>query len=264
MRNRRGIDPTELARRYPWIVIIMVIILLMGVAVYLVVRLRSRVDGPQPIATTKPSGPIAGLPEMTVKPKPVNEPFKGCPPEGDGGDPVLNRLKNRIDESNYIAVPFDAIEQLQWPTGVERRKRANWSASDSTAVALYEGIPVAVEGYVAGSRQEGPESPNCHGADAEFRDFHIWLTKTAGEDRKQSIVVEVTPPVRARHPNWRTDLLGQIARKDQRVRISGWLMLDPEHPDQVGKTRGTIWELHPVMKIETFDGSQWTNIDVLR
>jgi hypothetical protein len=111
---------------------------------------------------------------------------------------------------------------------------------------------------------EGPESPNCHGADAEFRDFHIWVTKSAGEDRSGSIVVEVTPPLRARHPNWRTDLLGQIARKDQRVRISGWLLLDPEHPDQVGKTRGTIWEVHPVTKIEVSDGSRWMNIDDLR
>jgi hypothetical protein len=77
-------------------------------------------------------------------------------------------------------------------------------------------------------------------------------------------VVETTPPVRSKHPNWRTDLLGQIARKDQRVRVSGWLMLDPEHPDQVGKTRATIWEVHPVMKIEVFDGDRWADMDALR
>jgi len=41
-------------------------------------------------------------------------------------------------------------------------------------------------------------------------------------------------------------------------------MLDPEHPDQVGKTRGTIWEVHPVMKIEAFADGRWTNIDDLR
>jgi hypothetical protein len=34
------------------------------------------------------------------------------------------------------------------------------------------------------------------------------------------------------------------------VRISGWLMMDPEHPDQIGNTRGTIWEIHPIMQIE--------------
>jgi hypothetical protein len=41
------------------------------------------------------------------------------------------------------------------------------------------------------------------------------------------------------------------------VRISGWILLDPEHPDQVGKTRATIWEIHPVMKIEVSTGGMW-------
>ena len=37
---------------------------------------------------------------------------------------------------------------------------------------------------------------------------------------------------------------------------SGWLMLDPDHPTDASGTpkktpsRGTIWEIHPVMKIE--------------
>ena len=52
-------------------------------------------------------------------------------------------------------------------------------------------------------------------------------------------------------------------KKDQRVRISGWLMLDPEHPDQVGKTRGTIWEIHPIMQIEVNQNGQWTPLDKL-
>jgi hypothetical protein len=262
--NRQGIDFVALARRYPWLVIIAIILLLAIGAGYLLYRLRSRVTRPESTTTTRPAEPNAGLPEMPVKPQPVNAPFKGCPPEGDGGDPALNRLKNRIDEGNYVAVPFDAIAQLEWPQSVGRRRRAKWSASDTERVARYEGIPVSVEGYLARTKLEGPESANCHGADNEFRDFHIWLTKTPNEDRKGSIVIETTPPVRAKHPNWRTDLLGQIARKDQRVRISGWLMLDPEHPDQVGKTRATIWEVHPVMKIEVLDGDRWTDMDALR
>ncbi len=83
------------------------------------------------------------------------------------------------------------------------------------------------------------------------------------DDRSKAIVVEITPRVRANHPNWRTDLLGQIVKKDQRVRISGWLMLDPEHPDQIGKTRATIWEIHPVMQIEVQQQGQWMSLDKL-
>jgi len=51
------------------------------------------------------------------------------------------------------------------------------------------------------------------------------------------------------------------------VRISGWLMLDPEHPDQLGKTRGTIWEIHPVMKLkvlpEKYSPQDYRGIEVI-
>ena len=58
--------------------------------------------------------------------------------------------------------------------------------------------------------------------------------------------------------------MGQIVKKKQRVRISGWMMLDPEHPDQVGKTRGSIWEIHPIMKIEVNQNGSWVDLDSLR
>ena len=234
-----------------------------------------RLPGRAP-TTTAPAGPPAAarpgrvlpgapgpLPEMSVKPQPVEIDFQGCPGEGDNPRQAdLNRLKNRVDEGEYVPVTFDSVVNLPWPNGVERQaSRDKWAAADAAAVGRYQGIPVSVEGYLAGARQEGPESPNCHGDDPQFRDFHIWLVKNASDDRSSSIVVEVTPRVRANHPNWRTDVLGQIVRKDQRVRISGWLMLDPEHPDQVGKTRGTIWEIHPVMQIEVNQGGQWTPLD---
>lgn len=207
-------------------------------------------------------GAPGALPEMSAKPKPAEINFQGCPGEGDNPRQAeLNRLKNRVDEGEYVPVDFDAVVHLAWPKSVERLPRDKWPAADEASVERYEGVPVAVEGYLAGARQEGPESPNCHGDDAQFRDFHIWLVKNASDDRSRSIVVEVTPRVRANHPNWRTDVLGQIVKKDLRVRVSGWLMLDPEHPDQVGKTRGTIWEIHPIMQIEVNQAGQWTPLD---
>src|SRR5438270_5721257 len=210
-------------------------------------------------------GAPGALPEMSAKPQPAEINFQGCPGEGDNPRQAeLNRLKNRVDEGEYVPVAFDSIVNLPWPRGVERQaSRDKWASADLSAVERYEGVPVSVEGYLAGARQEGPESPNCHGDDPQFRDFHIWLVKDASDDRSKSIVVEVTPRVRANHPNWRTDLLGQIVKKAERVRISGWLMLDPEHPDQVGKTRGTIWEIHPIMQIEVNQNGQWTPLDKL-
>jgi|GEM_PF-1200078 len=210
-----------------------------------------------PVSNVAGNAPGA-LPEMAQKPQPQEITFKGCPPEGDGSDPELNRLKNRVDEGAFVPVNFESVLNLPWPQATERKDRAKWSANDKATVYRYEGVPISVEGYLFDAKQEGPESPNCHGAEAEFLDFHVWLTNTAGEDRIRSIVVEATPRVRANHPTWTTQTLDAIAKNKQRVRISGWLMLDPEHPDQVEKTRGTIWEIHPIMKIEVQRGSAWT------
>jgi hypothetical protein len=242
-------------REYRVALAVLIVVALAIAFLYLLRKNRPPEPPPPP-----PPG-IVGLPEMKVKPKPQGIVFKGCPPEGDGGDPVLNRLKNRIDEGEYFPVPFEVIANLAWPKGVERRFHSQWSGDDAAAVERYEGIPIAVEGYLARSKEEGPESPNCHGADHEFRDFHVWLTKTPDGDRSQSIVVEVTPRVRVKHPNWTTGELGKIARDNDRVRISGWLMLDPEHPDQIGKTRGTIWEIHPIMRIEVERQGRWQTLN---
>ena len=223
-------------------------------SIVLVTYFRSRTTQPQPSSL---------LPDMTTKPSPVVRTFNGCPPQGDGGDPDLNTLKNRIDDAQFVPVPFDAVEQLEWPSTIERRHRSQWSSSDMAIVARNEGLPLTIEGYVASSREEGPESCNCHGADLPFRDFHIWLTKNQGEQRDRSIVVEMTPPVRAQHQQWQTVMLGKISRGQQKVRVSGWLLLDPDHPDQVGKTRGTIWELHPIMHFEVEQNGRWVSLDDL-
>lgn len=250
---------------------LVLILLAIAVIIAIVIVVRSRrAHAPTAATTQSASGAVVpaaapamehGLPVMPVKPQPKEITFDGCPPQGDGRDAELNRLKNRVDDGAWVSVPFDSVESLPWPSTVERRARRQWSTADRKAVAKWEGIPVQIEGYLAGAKVEGPETPNCHGADSKYRDWHIWLSSTPGKDRRRAIVVETTPRVRASHPAWRIGTLQALARRGDRVRISGWLMLDPEHPDQVGKTRGTIWEIHPIMRIETRRGGRWVSLD---
>jgi hypothetical protein len=205
--------------------------------------------------------PAPGMPVMPTKPRPKEITFGGCPPEGDGGDRQLNLLKNRVDEGDWVPAEFGAVEKLPWPRSVERLPRRLWSSDDVAAVARYEGVPLSIEGYLAGAREEGPESTNCHGADSEMRDFHLWLVGSSDQDRSASIVVEVTPRIRASHPEWDIEDIEALVRSKDKVRISGWLMLDPEHPDQIGKTRGTLWEIHPILKIELNRNGGWVPLD---
>lgn len=263
-------------RGYLWLLVPAVVIVVLAIGAVLLIaflRYRKSTTTVAPVTTgagtAKPGtviaeAPLATLPEMPTGPRPVNAPFRGCPPEGDGGDPKLNELKNRIDEGAYIPVQSDAILGLpDFADQTRRRHRDKWPEDVIREVERYEGLPVAVEGYLAGDKLEGPESPNCHGADQDFRDFHVWLTKTADESRADSIVVEITPAMRAKHARWNAEMLSDLVHSKDRVRISGWLMLDPEHPDQKGKTRGTIWEIHPIMKFEVNRRGQWIDVDDL-
>ncbi len=212
--------------------------------------------------TAAPAAAAGGLPNMPAKPEPKEITFQGCPPEGDGGDPELNRLKNRVDEGDYIPVSFDAIVALTWPKAVEQRDRADWSAKDTATIAQYEGIPVMVEGYLTAATESGPESTNCHGTANDMVDWHVSLVKNPGEDRAKAIVTETTPRVRPNH-KWSLDLLRSITENQERVRISGWVFFDPEHPDHLGKYRATLWEIHPIMQIEVYRNGHWVPLDDL-
>ncbi len=238
---------------------LVLIIIALAIIAFVLYTCARRAASP-PGTSTAASGPFAA-----PKPAPVELPdFQGCPPNGDGGDRSLNLLKNRIDSATaYVPMSAEAILQLTWPRGAENSARARWSVLERAEVSRREGTPVVVEGYIAGAKVEGPESTNCHGKDSRFRDWHIWLTAANGDPRSRSVVVETTPRVRAMHPTWKSSALHRAQREGTRVRVSGWLLLDQEHPEQLGKTRGTLWEIHPITKIELARGVAWHSLDAV-
>lgn len=203
-----------------------------------------------PIATMAPApgGPY---------PTPQEETFHGCPAQGDGGDSALNLLKNRIDTAAWQPAALPSLLALTWPAGVEKTQRANWSSADTATVQQDEGRPVVTEGYVLKVRHEGPESPNCH--DQTQRDYHVWLAASPAQSRANAMVVELAPRVVALNPGWGSEA-NLLRLAGHHVRVSGWLMLDQEHPEQLHQTRGTLWEIHPVMKIEVDQSGSWSDL----
>jgi hypothetical protein len=203
---------------------------------------------------------VSGFPSGVNRPQPVTQTFHGCPPGGDGGDQALNMLKNRVDDGDngrYYDADLASILALPIPEGVERVARSDWSPDDLSQVQQYEGTPVRVVGWIYGDRHEGTESTNCHSTD--YRDFHVWVVPDSGDDRTQAIVAEVTPRVRALRAGWTDDALSGLSGRQ--VRISGWALMDQEHPEQLGQTRGTLWEVHPILHIEVNSGGSWQSID---
>lgn len=188
--------------------------------------------------------------------------FRNCPPEGEGGDPDLNRMKNRdVAPPSYesIIIPDILADSPADAESLGREHRSRWPESARQEIADWENRGVSIEGYLLKARHMEPESCNCHAED--MRDYHLWIGQEPGEDRATSLIAEVSPRLMPAHPNWRLRILSRLARDRARVRIGGWLMWDQEHPEQVGKTRGTMWEVHPIHKIEVFSGGVWRDLD---
>ncbi len=144
------------------------------------------------------------------------------------------------------------------PNRVARKDRQNWPPGALQEVTGLERKGAMVTGGLIGAKQQGIESTNCKLN--SLRDYHLWIVDSQTQDRNQSIVVEVSPRWLASNPGWNIKSLSKLAKQKAKVRLTSWLMLDPEHPDQIGKTRGGLWELHPITKIEVFSGGQWVEL----
>jgi hypothetical protein len=206
-----------------------------------------------------PAGNVTPLQPIADPPTPTNGDFDGCPADGDSAsEAVQNGLKNRIDVGTWQPTTVAAILGLPVPDGLPAH-RGEWSADQQAAIAQFEGSPLQVVGFLAGARAEGPESCNCHSTTDV--DFHLWLVDASGTGRESSVVAEITPRIRADHPGWDIEQICGLVNNQTQVRISGWLMMDPIHADQVGQTRGTLWEIHPILAVEVAQDGNWVAFD---
>ena len=171
-----------------------------------------------------------------------------CGPEGDAANPTIQALndnKNRTDQpSSYVAVTWDQLKNLP-----------------SDRVNDFQGAAVAVVGYLSHKiNVEKGESTNCHLLAPTEVDWHIYLTKAPALGIADAVIVETTPRVRPMH-KWTTTMLTPLVDTDTQVRISGWLMYDLEHVNVIGTQRATVWEVHPITRIEVQKNGQWVDLD---
>ena len=90
------------------------------------------------------------------------------------------------------------------------------------------------------------------------------LVEHSGDAEATTIVVETTPRVRQSHKKWTLENLAPWVNTDAPVRISGWTLIDPEHANLLLKNRSTLWEMHPITKIEVYKDEQWVDLDNLQ
>lgn len=176
-----------------------------------------------------------------------------CGPSGDATDQqrqVLNQNKNRTDTpdaASYVTIDWDSLKTLP-------KNRVN----------DFQGAPVVVQGFLSHKinveNSGSGESTNCHLTGDNEVDWHMYLTKSHAQQISQAIIVETTPRTRPSH-SWTVDGLTPVVDANTPVRISGWLMYDFEHVGVIGSQRATVWEVHPVTKIEIQQNGQWVDLD---
>jgi hypothetical protein len=233
------------------------------------------------LPTAPPAGPgptASSIDTSWSKPTPNQTTFNDsaqdpptCGPTGDGTDVATNSRKNRTDSPSdgFHDVEFASLVSLPMVSGAPR-KRDQWTQAQKDVLVPDEGVAVRVVGYIVAikvedkSRSPHGESTNCHWTASNDVDWHMALVASSGLGEKDCVVVETTPRIRKDHPKWTPARLGPWLNSAQPVRISGWVMYDPDHPDHLGKYRQTLWEVHPVMQIEVLqnDGT-WVALDDL-
>lgn len=214
-----------------------------------------------PISSAVMAQPVGDLPVMPEKPEPGWVTLDGCPPAGNGGDTALNLMKNRMDQGAYVPVSFASLSALTWPKSVENQLVEEWTPQSRAFIDQYAGLPISVEGYLVNIRDTAPEPANCDLSNEASLTWRMNLADTPRALRSQTIVVESTPQARIGH-TWTVDLIRSlIVDPRAQVRVSGWLYFDPEHPQEVGRMRATLWEIRPVMQIEVFEDGRWYALD---
>jgi Bacterial SH3 domain len=176
-----------------------------------------------------------------------------CGPTGDAKNAraqALNNNKNRTDmpgDSDYVEIGWNDLAGL--PSEREND---------------FVGAPVRVVGFLSHTinvENTGKgESTNCHLRDDTEVDWHIYLTNSPAQAISQAIIVETTPRTRPQH-RWTTDMLAPVVDSQTQVRISGWLMYDSEHVGEIGTHRATVWEVHPITRIEVQQNGEWVDLD---
>lgn len=126
---------------------------------------------------------------------------------------------------------------------------------------------------------------SSHSWDEADTDWHMALVADPSEHEDRAVVVEPTPRTKRHNAGWVPVKVQALAVRRRpssprneagaaRVRVTGFLMMDPVHPmhirgrcttDCAGKSfyRATLWEIHPISRIEVLQNGMWVDLNEL-
>ena len=195
---------------------------------------------------------------LIAAPLAAQDTFHGCGMKGTAKPAAIkavNQLKNR-----YTAPADQDVDAGVTLTAI-------LAPGDDTD-RFNEDNAAEIVGYVYDVKPGGKETCNCGATDPALRDTHIELVPSLTlNDKTHRVIVEVTPRWRemmaAQGEDWSTDAL-KARIKHKWIRVRGWLLFDVEHVGNANHTnpggnnvwRATVWEVHPIAKLEVVGGPQ--------
>ena len=243
---------------------------------------RTFLTAPPSLRIINAMNPAIEIDPSWEKPRIVRSTFRGkgqtfgnrrCAATGaPTGDWRTNERKNRNDyPTTSHAVTWDALASVDLPfaDGGLPIPREDWMPDQAEQIAQFEGIPLTVVGYIHKIKFQGEESTNCGFTGDANTDWHVPFVGEHEQEEADAVVIEPTPRFKERHPNWRRPRLRHLEadRRDagDSVRVTGFLFYDPSHEDHIRRGfRSTMWELHPITRIEVLRAGRWFDVDRLR
>jgi len=123
---------------------------------------------------------------------------------------------------------------------------------------------VSINGYIARVLPVPTKLAGHRTTDYNFQ-LHLRPASTGRcliEDSPRDVVTVVSPAFQPPRTGWELDQLRLLCERQDRVRISGWLLYDHLSRQGVGRWRASAWAIHPVTRIEIWNAREqtWENL----
>jgi hypothetical protein len=135
---------------------------------------------------------------------------------------------------------------------------------DLVAVDEMERQAVSLTGYVARILPVPTKLAATRSTEYNFQ-VHLRPTSVGRcliEDSPRDVIAVVTPAFQPPRGGWELEQLRVLCERQDKVRISGWLLYDYLSRSGVGRWRASAWSIHPVTRIEIWNPREqaWDNL----
>lgn len=170
---------------------------------------------------------------------------------GEPGVPALEHLQRQVRREEvpqkYASISFAFFLNLP--------AIPIHTMADLVAVDEMERQAVSLTGYIA---RVLPVPTKLAGHRATEYNFQLHLRPAPTgrcliEDSPWDIVTVVSPAFQPPRTGWDLDQLRLLCERQDKVRISGWLLYDHVSRQGVGRWRANAWAIHPVTRIEVWN-----------